>query len=179
MMRLAVLAGVVGGGWLILATGVFREEAGVVLRYLWALERAEVGWEVFVEEGDGGADVVNTALELKRHGLLEVEEQEAAEVVALEEGSGVVGSAGDVLNVDTGVGVLAVDVTTEAERVGVGQELWGQVGNQVGGTVLVLIGALVPVLKEKIISQSRVEYSWNGNILHRECARGPCAIRSS
>lgn len=131
---------------MVAVASVGLEDRGVVLAELRARQLLEVAGHVLVDGGDGLGDLADTALELEGHGSLEVEEQEAAEIVALEEGVGVVNTASQVGDVDARVGTLAVDVTTEAEGLGIGDEVGDQVGDKASSAVQVLVRAAVPVL---------------------------------
>lgn len=79
--------------------------------------------------------------------LLNDLEREAGKVIALEKIICVVDATGEAGEVDTLVGVDAVGVTTEAERVGVCGVLEAKISKDTGhGLVLLRRGAAVPVL---------------------------------
>lgn len=91
----------------------------------------------FTKEGGGG--IGNDGLD-----ELGVEASGPRGVLVVEEVGGVVHAAGEVTKINTLVGVDAVHVTSNAEGIGVGGVVDGDVVEDVRGLVLVQSGALVP-----------------------------------
>ena len=150
--HLAVLPVALRSRWLVARSCVGLSEAGGEIGERRALKVLEEGRKVLVQGGHDGANIIDTTLELGGKDLLEVEEDEASQVVTLEKGVGRVNAVGDVGDVNADVAVLSVNVTTEAEAVGVGGKFGDQIGNEAHGAVGVLSRALVPVLKPSHVS---------------------------
>lgn len=83
--------------------------------------------------------------------MLDVLVDEALQVVTLEEILRVVGTVAEVVKVDAGIGVNAVGVATEAERLGISSELSKEIAeNTASGCVGVGRRTAVPVLQVNV-----------------------------
>lgn len=99
------------------------------------------------DQGGSSSDIVDNTLELKRNCLLRSLEEEAVEIVALEQRSAVIHSTCQVGDVDTSIRVDAVGITSESECGRVGHEFWNKVSQDIGNVVRNCYRASVPVLE--------------------------------
>lgn len=103
-----VAAGV--GSWCVTPSSVLLEDTVVVLAECWAAELSGDWSQVLKNQSSGCRNIVHTALQLKWDGLLLRLEEEAAEVVTLEESLSVVCTASQVGNVNTSVSLHEVSL---------------------------------------------------------------------
>ena len=105
---------------------VFGEDTRILLSELQTREARKVWPKIGGGEFIRLRQVVDTAGELEWNGLLFVLHEEAGQVVTLKEGVDVVGTVGEVGDVDARVGVDAVGVAGRRDLVHeyIGQQCW-------------------------------------------------------
>lgn len=115
-------------------------------------KRIENTVRILVNKIQRAGKFVESTLQGVRRSLLLSLEEEAAEIVALEQSVGVVDTTSEVGQVDTSVSVDTVDVTAQVEGLGVSGLADDQILKDVDGVILVSGWAAVPVVGDALLA---------------------------